>query len=115
MKNSKVQYKVVKIDQIVKVEEFKNFYDSQTNDSENQLKSSLEEVGQLLPLIISRDFQLIDGYRRLKLLCALCKTEVKVQFVDIEPSIDLRLSFNIYRVKTANDLTKEISQGNPPV
>ena len=110
MKNYKVQYKVVKIDQIVKVEEFKNFYDSQTNDSENQLKSSLEEVGQLLPLIISRDFQLIDGYRRLKLLCALSKTEVKVQFVDIEPSIDLRLSFNIYRVKTANDLTKEVLQ-----
>ena len=66
--------------------------------------------GQLLPLTLSRDFQLIDGYRRLKLLCALCKTEVKVQFVDIEPSIDLRLSFNIYRVKTANDLTKEVLQ-----
>ena len=110
MENSKHQYEVVEIDQIVKVEEFKNFYDSQTNDSENQLKSSLEEVGQLLPLIISRDFQLIDGYRRLKLLCALCKTKVKVQFVDIEPSIDLRLSFNIYRVKTANDLTKEVLQ-----
>ena len=110
MENSKHQYEVVEIGQIVKVEEFKNFYDSQTNDSENQLKSSLEDVGQLLPLIISREFQLIDGYRRLKLLCALCKTEVKVQFVDIEPSIDLRLSFNIYRVKTANDLTKEVLQ-----
>ena len=109
MKNSMEQFEVVKIDQIVKVEEFKNFYESQTDDSENQLKSSLEKE-QLLPLITSRDFQLIDGYRRLKLLCALCKTEVKVQFVDIEPSIDLRLSFNIYRVKTANDLTKEVLQ-----
>ena len=110
MKNLKEQFEVVKIDQIVKVEEFKNFYETQTDDSENQLKSSLEQEGQLLPLIISRDFQLIDGYRRLKLLCALCKTEVKVQFVDVEPSIDLRLSFNIYRVKTANDLTKEVLQ-----
>ncbi|WOC40682.1 DNA modification methylase [Polaribacter sp. HL-MS24] len=110
MKNSMEQFEVVKIDQIVKVEEFKNFYESQTDDSENQLKSSLEQEGQLLPLTLSRDFQLIDGYRRLKLLCALCKTEVKVQFVDIEPSIDLRLSFNIYRVKTANDLTKEVLQ-----
>ena len=110
MKNLKEQFEVVKIDQIVKVEEFKNFYESQTDDSENQLKSSLEQEGQLLPLILSRDFQLIDGYRRLKLLCALSKTEVKVQFVDIEPSIDLRLSFNIYRVKTANDLTKEVLQ-----
>ena len=110
MKNSMEQFEVVKIDQIVKVEEFKNFYESQTDDSENQLKSSLEQEGQLLPLTLSRDFQLIDGYRRFKLLCALCKTEVKVQFVDIEPSIDLRLSFNIYRVKTANDLTKEVLQ-----
>ena len=109
MKNLEEQFEVVKIDQIVKVEEFKNFYQIQSEESENQLKSSLEEE-QLLPLILSRDFQLIDGYRRLKLLCALGKTEVKVQFVDVEPSIDLRLSFNMYRVKTANDLTKEVLQ-----
>ena len=109
MKNLKEQFEVVKIDQIVKVEEFKNFYESQTDDSENQLKSSLEEE-QLLPLIISRDFQLIDGYRRLRLLRALSKTEVKVQFVDSDPSIDFRLSLNMYRVKTANDLTKEVLQ-----
>jgi len=110
MKNLKEQFEVVKIDQIVKVEEFKNFYETQTDDSENQLKSSLEQEGQLLPLIISRDFQLIDGYRRLKLLCTLSRTEVKVQFVDVKPSIDLRLSLNMYRLKTANDLTKEVLQ-----
>ena len=68
------------------------------------------EKEQLLPLITSRDFQLIDGYRRLKLLSALGKEDVKVQFVDVEPSIGLRLSFNMYRVKTANDLTKEVLQ-----
>jgi len=103
------QFEVVKIDQIVKVAEFKNFYESQTDDLENELKSSLEKK-QLLPLITSRDFQLIDGYRRLKLLSALGREEVKVQFVDVEPSIDLRLSYNMYRVKTANDLTKEVLQ-----
>jgi len=110
MKNLKEQFEVVKIDQIVKVEEFKNFYETQTDDSENQLKSSLEREGQLLPLILSRDFQLIDGYRRLRLLSALAKEDVKVQFVDGDPSIDLRLSLNMYRVKTANDLTKEVLQ-----
>ena len=110
MKNLKEQFEVVKIDQIVKIEEFKNFYETQTDDSENQLKSSLEQEGQLLPLIISRDFQLIDGYRRLKLLSALAKEEVKVQFVDVKPSIDLRLSLNTYRLKTAKDLTKEVLQ-----
>ena len=36
MKNSMEQFEVVKIDQIVKVEEFKNFYESQTDDSKNQ-------------------------------------------------------------------------------
>ena len=110
MKNSMEQFEVVKIDQIVKVEEFKNFYETQTHDSENQLKSSLEREGQLLPLILSRDNQLIDGYRRLKLLSALGREDVKVQFVDGDPSIDLRLSLNMYRVKTANDLTKEVLQ-----
>jgi DNA modification methylase len=109
MKNSMEQFEVVKIDQIKKVEEFKNFYDSQSEESENQLKSSLEEE-QLLPLILSRDFQLIDGYRPLRLLSALAKEDVKVQFVDGDPSIDLRLSLNMYRVKTANDLTKEVLQ-----
>jgi len=109
MKNLEEQFEVVKIDQIVKVEEFKNFYESQSKDSEDQLKSSLEKE-QLLPLITSRDFQLIDGYRRLKLLSALGKEDVKVQFVDVEPFIDLRLSLNMYRVKTANDLTKEVLQ-----
>jgi hypothetical protein len=109
MENFKHQYEVVKIDQIVKVAEFKNFYESQTDDLENELKSSLEKK-QLLPLITSRDFQLIDGYRRLKLLSALGREEVKVQFFDVEPSIDLRLSLNMYRVKTANDLTKEVLQ-----
>ena len=109
MENFKHQYEVVKIDQIVKVAEFKNFYESQTDDLENELKSSLEKK-QLLPLITSRDFQLIDGYRRLKLLSALGREEVKVQFFDVEPSIDLRLSLNMYRVKTASDLTKEVLQ-----
>ena len=56
MKNSMEQFEVVKIDQIVKVEEFKNFYESQTDDSENQLKSSLEQEGQLLPLIFQEIF-----------------------------------------------------------
>jgi len=109
MKNSMEQFEVVKIDQIKEVAEFKNFYQIQSDDSENQLKSSLEEE-QLLPLTLSRDFQLIDGYRRLRLLSALGREDVKVQFVDGDPSIDLRLSFNMYRVKTANDLTKEVLQ-----
>ncbi len=109
MKNSMEQFEVVKIDQIKKVEEFKNFYQIQPEESENQLKSSLEKE-QLFPLTLSRDFQLIDGYRRLRLLSALAKEDVKVQFLDRDPSIDLRLSLNMYRVKTANDLTKEVLQ-----
>ena len=110
MKNSKVQYKVFKINLIREVKEFKNFYEEQKEETEEQLKSSLKSEGQLIPVVVTSDFQLIDGYRRLKLLVALGKEEVKVQFVDIEPSIDLRLSLNMYRVKTSNDLTKEVLQ-----
>ena len=110
MKKSMGQFEVVKIDQIKEVAEFKNFYESQSDDSENQLKSSIEREGQLLPLIISRDNQLIDGYRRLKLLCDLSINDVKIQFVDTDPSIALRVSLNMYRLKTDNDLTKEVLQ-----
>ena len=58
MKNSMEQFEVVKIDQIVKVEEFKNFYESQSKDSENQLKSSLEQEGQLIPLTHFKRFSI---------------------------------------------------------
>ena len=99
------QFEVVKIDQIVKVEEFKNFYEVQ---SEEQLKSSLKSEGQLIPIVVTTDYTLLDGYRRLNLLGDLGCEYVKIQMVDVETTIGLRVSLNTYRVKTDLDLTNEV-------
>lgn len=104
------QFEVVKIDQLLEVENFKNFYQVQSEESEEQLKNSLKSEGQLIPLVVSSDYTLVDGYRRLNLLRGLGCEEVKVQVVELKPTIDLRISLNTYRVKTELDLTNEVFQ-----
>jgi DNA modification methylase len=104
------QFEVVKIDQVLEVENFKNLYQVQSEESEEQLKNSLKSEGQLIPLVVSLDYTLVDGYRRLNLLRDLGCQEVKVQVVEHNPTLDLRLSLNIYRVKTDLDLTNEVFQ-----
>ena len=102
------QFEVVKIDQLLEVENFKNFYQVQSEESEEQLKNSLKSEGQLIPLVVSSDYTLVDGYRRLNLLRELGCQEVKVQVVEHNPTLDLRVSLNTYRVKTDLDLTNEV-------
>jgi DNA modification methylase len=104
------QFEVKKIDQLVEVENFKNFYQVQSQESEDQLKSSLRSNGQLTPIVVTSDYTLVDGYRRLNLLREFGCEEVKVQVVEFPPSMDLRLSLNTYRVKTDLDLTNEVFQ-----
>jgi DNA modification methylase len=110
MKNSMGQFEVVKIDKIKEVEEFKNFYQVQSEECEDQLKNSIKSEGQLTPLVVSSDYTLLDGYRRLNLLRDLGSEEVNVQVVELTPTIDLRVSLNTYRVKTELDLTNEVFQ-----
>lgn len=104
------QFEVVKIDQIVEVENFKNFYQIQSKESEEQLNKSLKSEGQLTPLVVTSDNTLLDGYRRLNLLRDLGYQEVRAHVVERIPTLDLRLSLNIYRVKTELDLTNEVFQ-----
>ncbi len=104
------QIEVIKIDQVVEVENFKTFYQIQSEESEEQLKNSLKAEGQLIPLVVTSDYTLVDGYRRLNLLSELGSENVKVQVVELNPTIDLRVSLNTYRVKTDLDLTNEVFQ-----
>ena len=78
MKNSVGQFEVVKIDQIVEIENFKNFYQVQSEESEEQLKNSVKSEGQLTPLVVTPDNTLLDGYRRLNLFRDLGYQEVKL-------------------------------------
>lgn len=104
------QIEVIKIDQVVEVENFKKFYQIQSEESEEQLKNSLKTEGQLTPIVVTSDYTLVDGYRRLNLLSELGCENVKVQVVELNPTIDLRVSLNTYRVKTELDLTNEVFQ-----
>lgn len=104
------QFEVVKIEQIVEVENFKNFYQVQSKESEEQLNKSLKSEGQLTPLVVTSDNTLLDGYRRLNLLRDLGYQEVRAHVVERIPTLDLRLSLNTYRVKTEIDLTNEVFQ-----
>lgn len=110
MKKSLGQIEVIKIDQVVEVENFKKFYQIQSEESEEQLKNSLKTEGQLTPIVVTSDYTLVDGYRRLNLLSELGCENVKVQVVELNPTIDLRVSLNTYRVKTELDLTNEVFQ-----
>ena len=58
------QFEVIKIDQIVEVENFKNFYQVQSEESEEQLKNSLKSEGQLTPLVVSSNNTLVDGFQK---------------------------------------------------
>ena len=104
------QFEVVKIDQIVEVENFKNFYQVQSGECEDQLKNSLRSEEQITPVVVTTDFVLLDGYRRLNLLRELSCDQIKVQIIDQEPSIELRVTLNTYRQKTDTDLTNEVLQ-----
>ena len=104
------QFEVVKIEQIVEVENFKNFYQVQSKESEEQLNKSLKSEGQLTPIVVTSDNTLLDGYRRLNLLRDLGYQEVRAHVIERIPTLDLRLSLNTYRVKTEIDLTNEVFQ-----
>ena len=98
------------INEVKVVEVLSSFYDHQDQKSEEQLSYSLKSNGQLLPLTVSAKNELIDGYRRLNLLRGLGVKSVKVQIVDEQPTLELRVALNTTRIKTENDLTKEVIQ-----
>ena len=98
------------INEVKVVEVLSSFYDHQDQKSEEQLSFSLKSSGQLLPLTVSVNNELIDGYRRLNLLRRLGVKSVKVQIVEEEPTLELRVALNTTRIKTDNDLTKEVIQ-----
>lgn len=102
------QVDVLNINTISEVEALKDFYTQTTEESDEQLKNDLQREGQLLTVVVNKQNELIDGYRRVRLLRELGVEEVKVIFIDQPATLDLRLSFNMYRQKTSGDLTKEV-------
>jgi DNA modification methylase len=108
IQNAPENVEVLNINTISEVEALKDFYTQTTEESDEQLKNDLQREGQLLSVVVNKENELIDGYRRVRLLRELGVEELKVIVIDQPATLDLRLSFNMYRQKTSGDLTKEV-------
>jgi ParB-like chromosome segregation protein Spo0J len=54
---------IANINKLVEVPALKNFYSEQLDSS---LLNSIKESGVKTPIVISKNFQIIDGYRRVQ-------------------------------------------------
>ena len=102
------QIQVVKIENLKEVENLKNFYTKSSDEDIQQLVNSIKNEGQKYPIILSKDLSIIDGYNRVYSLKVLGIEVVNAIFVDDEPTIDTRITFNLYRVKNSMDLTMRL-------
>ena len=95
----------VKISYLVTKTELKELYSAQSID---ELVNSIEVDGLKTPIIVSKDFEIIDGYRRVEALIHLGKEYVDVLIDEVDPSVFDRIIRNMYRTKTADDKVKEV-------
>jgi len=96
--------KKVKIASLIEVSELKNLYSEQSID---ELKNSIETDGLKIPIIISENFEVVDGYRRLDALKALGQDTIDVVVNYDKATLNQRRIRNMYRVKTPDDLVNE--------
>ena len=94
----------VKIASLIEVPELKNFYSEQSND---ELINSIETDGLKNPIVITQDFEVVDGYRRLDAVKALGQETVDVVVNYDKATLNQRRIRNMYRVKTPDDLVNE--------
>ena len=102
------QIQVVKVENLKEVEILKNFYTKSSEENFQQLINSIQNEGQKYPIILSKDLSIIDGYNRVYALKVLGIEVVNAIVVDDEPTIETRITYNLYRVKNSKDLTNEV-------
>ncbi|BDB97470.1 ParB N-terminal domain-containing protein [Saccharolobus caldissimus] len=89
-------YSVVSIDIIKEVEEFKNFVPE--NNMYDKIKEDIAKNGIKVPLIVNQNYELINGYTRLKIARELGIKEVPVAIYETEgraDEYDLLVSTNL--------------------
>lgn len=95
----------VKVSSLVEVPELKSYYSEQPI---SELVESIKREGLKVPIIISSDNEIIDGYRRFESLKALGIEDVDVLVDEVKPEIDEHVLRNMYRKKTAADEVKDL-------
>jgi DNA modification methylase len=99
---------LIQISKLVEVPELKNFYTQQSNED---LKASIEEYGLRTPIVVSKDnYSLIDGYRRVAVYKELGIEYIQAFEVEDSPTLSERITRNLTRVKTTEDQLKEIRE-----
>jgi DNA modification methylase len=100
-----METKIVNITDLKEIPEFRNFYTCQPNDD---LVNSLKNDGQQVPIQITEDGYIIDGYRRYDALLANEEKEVFAIVKRIKPILYDRMLLNQYRIKSIADQIQEI-------
>jgi DNA modification methylase len=96
---------IVKISHLVEVPELKQYY---TDQSIDELSNSIEVDGLKTPIIVTENYEIIDGFRRVEAMKQLGKEYIDVWIDEAEPVIFERIIRNMYRTKTTDDFVKEL-------
>jgi DNA modification methylase len=91
---------VVKISDLKEIAEFKSFFTPQSNED---LVESYETYGQMVPIHISEDLEIINGYRMVDAIKAAGGETVIAQVLEGKPTLQQRIILNMYRQKTTED------------
>jgi len=97
-----------KISDLKEVNEFKSFYQTPSEVDFEELTNSIKLEGQKVPIIITSDNSIIDGYRRVESLIHLGIDTVSVIVTDEPLTIKNRITYNTYRKKTLTDEVNEV-------
>jgi DNA modification methylase len=95
------------ISQIIEIKGLKEFYTINKMD-DNALMSSIETHGQLAPVTINKERELLDGYRRFNILKSIGTDVILVNVIDSPPTDESRVTLNQYREKSVSDKVKEL-------
>jgi DNA modification methylase len=96
---------IVKISHLVEVPELKQYY---THQSIDELSNSIVVDGLKTPIIVTENYEIIDGFRRVEAMKQLGKEYIDVWIDEAEPVIFERIIRNMYRTKTTDDFVKEL-------
>jgi hypothetical protein len=97
----------LQISQIIEIKGLKEFYTINKQDDDS-LRSSIETHGQLTPVTITKNRELLDGYRRFNILKSIGIDVIAVNVIDSPPTEESRVTLNQYREKTVSDKVKEL-------
>jgi ParB-like chromosome segregation protein Spo0J len=94
----------VSIDNIKEVPEYKELLPE--NNSYEELKKSIQQLGFLVPITINNNYEILDGYTRYKIAKELGIKEIPVEIYETsgrEEELDMIASFNLKRRHLSKD------------